>query len=174
MLAFQKGEIFPLPPQAEEGVVFSVEPYTMMLIYYFRRPTVQEREAFCRGNAQMAVTKLQDTLFILSRFSPMTWMDTPYSACLSQSFKSFPDLKQNQGYAVDAFLVDCQTNILMEHRLMHLDTASSLKMRELILEDQQQQDFSEERYQRTVQEIYRNYPPKELLNRAVFVAKMRP
>lgn len=92
MLSFQKGEKFPLPPQTEEGVVFSVEPYTMMLIYYFRKPTGQEREAFCQGNAQLAVAKLKDTLFILSRFAPMSWMDVPYSTHLSESFKRFPDL----------------------------------------------------------------------------------
>ena len=173
MLSFQKGEKFPLPPQTEEGVVFSVEPYTMMLIYYFRKPTGQEREAFCQGNAQLAVAKLKDTLFILSRFAPMSWMDVPYSTHLSESFKRFPDLKPNQGYAVDAFLVDCDTNVLMEHRLMHLDTASSFKMRDLILEDQERTEFSLQQYQETVREIYRNYPPKELLKRAVFTAKMR-
>ena len=91
MLRFEKGAEFPLPHQKEEGVTFSVEPYTMMLIYRFKRPTQDEIRAFATAEPQFAVTELRNTLFILSRFAPLNWMDTPYSTHLSPAKKSFPD-----------------------------------------------------------------------------------
>lgn len=164
MMEFKKGGAFPLPPVKQEGVTFSVEPYTMMLIYRFSHPSPEEIQAFARGEMQFAVTVLHDVIFILSRFAPMAWTDTPYSAKLSASQKSFPDLKPGQGYAIDAFLVDCDTNTLIEHRLVHLDTPSSEKIRAVILNDQARTDFSREKYCAAVEEVYRGYSTKELLS----------
>ena len=57
MLKFEKGVEFPLPPQQEEGVTFSVEPYTMLLIYRFRRPSAEEIRAFAEGEASLALAR---------------------------------------------------------------------------------------------------------------------
>ena len=172
MLKFEKGAEFPLPPQQEEGVTFSVEPYTMLLIYRFRRPSAEEIRAFAEGEASLAVTVLRNTMFVLTRFAPLAWMDTPYSACLSQTRKSFPDLKPGQGYAIDAFLVDCADNRLVEHRLLRLDTASSEKMKKLVLADQERTDFTVEGYEQAVTEVYRNYSTRDLLKLAEFQTKL--
>lgn len=171
MLEFRKGAAFPLPPVNQEGVTFSVEPYTMMLVYRFAHPTQEERNAFACGQVQFAVTVIRDVIFVLSRFAPLTWTDAPYSTHLSSSQKKFPDLKPGQGYAIDAFLVDCETNLLAEHRLMHLDTASSEQIRKIILEDQAKENFSLEKFNAEVAEIYRGYQTKDLLKLAQFQTK---
>ncbi|MBQ7915371.1 MAG: hypothetical protein IJ315_01115 [Firmicutes bacterium] len=173
MLKFEKGAAFPLPHQKEEGVTFSIEPYTMFLIYRFKRPTQQEIQAFATAAPQFGVTVLRNTMFILSHFSPLGWMDTPYSAQLSSSKKSFPDLQQGQGYSIDAFLVDCETNTLVEHRLLRLDTLSSERMKRLVLADQERTDFTIDGFNQAVQDVYRNYSTRDLLKVAEFQTKLR-
>ncbi len=173
MLKFQKGEAFPLPPVTEEGVTFSVEPYTMLLIYRFRHPSEEERRAFREGKVSFGIASLRNTLFVLSKFGSLAWMDTPYSTHLSQTVKSFPALQPGQGYAIDAFLVDCADNTLVEHRLLHLETAAAEKVRDLILEEQERTGFTLENFRRSVEEVYRGYPPRELVKIAELVTKLR-
>ncbi|MBQ7064996.1 MAG: hypothetical protein IJM90_08920 [Firmicutes bacterium] len=173
MLKFAVGEEFPLPPQTEEGITFSIEPYTMLLIYRFRHPNEQEKRAFATGDVSFGVTELRQTLFILSRFAPLAWMDTPYSTHLSSTVKSFPDLRPGQGYAIDAFLVDCADNKLLAHRLIHLDTHSSEKLRSLVMEEQARTDFDQEKYHQAVEEVYRSYSPRDLVKLATIMTKIK-
>lgn len=173
MVQFKKGDAFPLPKQANEGVLFSIEQYTMLLVYYFKKPTEKERETFKSGDAKLAVTSMRNTLFVLSKFGELPWMDTPYSTHLSPAPKSFPELSEGQGYAIDAFLVDVDSNVLKEHRLLHLDTPSSLGLKKLVYEEQARVDFSIETYDRTVAEIYAGYSVKQLLGMKVFETKLK-
>ena len=173
MLKFQKGETFPLPPVAEEGVTFSVEQYTMLLIYRFRHPSEEERRAFREGKVSFGIASLRNTLFVLSRFGTLAWMDTPYSTHLSSTVKSFPDLRPGQGYAIDAFLVDCADNKLLAHRLIHLDTHSSEKLRSLVMEEQARTDFDQEKYHQAVEEVYRSYSPRDLVKLATIMTKIK-
>ena len=162
-----------MPPVAEEGVTFSVEQYTMLLVYRFRHPSEEERRAFREGKVSFGIASLRNTLFVLSRFGTLAWMDTPYSTHLSDTVKSFPPLSPGQGYAIDAFLVDCADNTLVEHRLLHLETAAAEKVRDIILEDQERTDFTPEGFERSVQEVYRGYSPRDLVKVADLVTKLR-
>ena len=51
---------------------------------------------------------------------------------------------------------------------MHLDTASSEQIRKIILEDQAKENFSLEKFNAEVAEIYRGYQTKDLLKLAQF------
>ena len=54
---------------------------------------------------------------------------------------------------------------------MHLDTASSEQIRKIILEDQAKENFSLEKFNAEVAEIYRGYQTKDLLKLAQFQTK---
>lgn len=163
MVQFKTGELFPLPAQQNEGVVFSVEQYTMLLIYYFRRPTQEEIQTFKEGDVSIALAELKNTLFVISRFGNLSWMDTPYSTQLSSTEKSFPALSEKQGFAVDCFLVDQESNLLTAHRLIHLDNAFSKKFANIMMADQKKEGFTREGYAKAVQEVYANYSTRDLL-----------
>ena len=171
MLKFKVNEQFPLPHIKEEGAVFSVEPYTMMLIYRYNKPTEAEIQQFKEGEYQLAVTELRKVMFVLSRFGRLSWSDCAYSSQLSGSVKNLPELVEgNRGYAVDAFLVDCSDNTLKAHRLIRMTPEFSRKFRMLLNEDQQK-EFSREAYEQAVLGVYHMYSTKDLLKLSVLKMK---
>ncbi|MBR6683006.1 MAG: hypothetical protein IKL38_01565 [Firmicutes bacterium] len=171
MLEFKVNEQFPLPHIKEEGAVFSVEPYTMMLIYRYNKPTEAEIKEFKDGDYQLAVTELRKVMFVLSKFGALSWSDCAYSSQLSESAKNLPELVEgNRGYAVDAFLVDCSDNTLKAHRLIRMNPEFSRKFR-MLLNDDQQKEFDPAAYEQAVTNVYRMYSTKDLLKLSVLKMK---
>lgn len=171
MLEFKVGEAFPLPHERQEGAVFSVEPYSMMLIYRYNKPTAEELREFREGEYQLAVTELRKVLFVLSRFGQLSWADCAYSSQLSASPKNLPELQEgHKGYAVDAFLVDCSDNTLKAHRLIRMNPDFSRRFRTLLIDDQQK-EFSREAYEQAVSNVYRMYSTKDLLKLSIMKMK---
>ena len=171
MLQFEVGKPFPLPEIRSEGAVFSVEPYTMMLTYRFEKPTEEEIREFKSGTFQMAVTEERKTLFLLTKFGQLGWADCPYSTQLSDRRKELPELQEShKGYSLDAFLVDPSTNLLVCRRLVRMTPDFSRKFRSLLLDDMEK-PFDPVAYDQTVQEVYRSYPTKTLLERSLIRMK---
>ena len=163
MYTFKVGEAFPLPEIKTEGATFSVEPFTMMLIYRFDRPTEEEIEEFRKGDCELALTEKQGVLFLLSHFGRLSWSDTAYSTHLYDTEKKLPDLVEgSRGYSVDAFLVDCHDNTLKAHRLVRMTPEFSVSFREALEEDKQRV-FDEAAYDRTVAEVFARCSTAELL-----------
>ena len=174
MYTFKVGEPFPLPEMKEEKVVFSVEPYTVMLTYRFRHPTEEEIREFREGTCELAVTEMRQTLFVLSRFGRLRWSDAPYSTHLSESSKKLPDLTEDsRGYSVDAFLVDCSNNMLVAHRLVRMTRDFSFQFRDL-LEKDLRKPFDPAEYDKAVAEVYQNYSTADLLRfRQIYMKEVR-
>ncbi len=171
MLKFEVGSPFPMPLDAKEGAVFSVEPYTMLLIYQFRNPTAEEIQEFKTGSYQLAVTELQSVLFILSKFGRLGWADAAYSTQLSHSSKELPELQEgNRGYSIDAFLVDCDTNIIKAHRLIRMTPEFSRKFRLLLLDDLQK-EFNADQYWQAVSRVFASYATKDLVRLSLLQMK---
>lgn len=171
MLEFKIGEKFPVPVGTEEGALFSVEPYSMMLIYRFNRPSEEEINEFKTGDYQLAVTELRKVLFVLSKFGRLSWADCAYSSQLSEKTKTLPELQEGQkGYAIDAFLVDCADGTLKAHRLIRMNPDFSRKFRTL-LSDDGQKSFSRAEYEQAVTNVYRMYSTKDLLKLSLIQMK---
>jgi len=163
MYTFKVGEPFPLPGPKQDNVTFSVEPYTMMLIYRYSRPTEEEIREFSKGTFEMAVTEMRDAMFVLSRFGRMRWADAPYSTHLSDSVKKLPDLPEDsKGYSLDAFLVDCNSNVLKAHRLVRLAPEFYHKFRAALMKDMEK-PFDFPAYQKTVDQVFAAYTTADLL-----------
>ena len=88
MLSFEVGKEFPLPPVKEEGAVFSVEPFTLMLVYRYSRPSQEEINEFKNGTFQIAVTELRHVLFVATQFGRLNWADAPYSTHFSDAARA--------------------------------------------------------------------------------------
>ena len=162
MQEFQVGHPFPLPKVSEEGTVFSVEPYTMMLIYRFQRPSKEEIAEFMNGNVELAVADLRGVLLFLSKIGGLNWADAVYSTHLTERKKTLPDLEDGQGYSLDAFLVDCADNTLAAHRLIRMNTRFSRDLREL-LEEEETRPFDRTAFDEQVAAIFQAYRPKDLV-----------
>lgn len=173
MVEFTVGKPFPMPQPKEEGSVFSVEPFSLMLVYRYAGPTEEEIQEFRGGDVSLSVTELKHVIFVQSKFGRLNWSDTPYSMHLSDSAKSLPGLSDdNLGYALDAFLVDCETNILKVHRLVRLNLPFSRKLRTLLLDDEKKA-FDVHAYESAVQEVFHSFTSREMLERGLFSMKLK-
>ena len=161
MVQFETGKPFPLPLPKNEGASFSVEPFTLMLVYRYQKPTQEEIDEFTTGTFQMAVTELRKTLFIETQFGRLGWSDVPYSTQLSE---------KNRGYALDTFLVDISDNTLKAHRLVRLTPDFSRKFRNLLLDDMAK-EFDPASYEQAVAEVYRDYSTRDLLKMSLIRMK---
>lgn len=160
---FEVGKAFPLPPQGE-GVTFSVEPYTMLLIYRFNRPSQEEIKEFSEGKVELALTRLRSVMFILSRFGRLNWADAPYSTHLTEREKSLPVVAEGQrGYALDCFMVDSADNTLKAHRLVRMTPEFSEKIR-LAMEKDAEDSMDPARFNKAVGDVYANFSVKDLLD----------
>ena len=160
---FEVGKAFPLPLDPGEGVSFSVEPFTMLLIYRFNRPSQEEIKEFREGRVELAVTRLRSVLFFLSRFGRLSWSDAPYSTHLTEREKELPDIgESHRGYSVDAFLVDAHDKTLVAHRLVRMTPEFSRKFKETLRKDWEDgMDLS--RFNKAVGDVYANFSTKDLL-----------
>ena len=171
MLKFEVDKPFPLPPIAADGATFSVEPYSMMLIYRFRNPSEEEIKEFKEGSYQLAVTELRKVLFVLSKMGRLAWADCAYSTQLSERSKKLPELQEGlKGYAVDAFLVNCADNTLKAHRLLRMEPEFSRKFRTLLLDDEQK-PFDRASYEKSIADVYRFYTTKDLVKLSLLQMK---
>ena len=164
MVEFKVGEEFPLPKVSWEGAVFSIEPYTMILTYRYKKPTEEEIKEFKEGSFELAVTELRNIIFVLSKFGDLGWADAAYNPNLSDSEKNLPELVEGQkGYSVDCFLVDLDTNILVARRLIRMDPKFSGKFKKLVEQSiGRRESFDKEHFEETVQALYSQYSTKDL------------
>lgn len=164
MVEFKVGEEFPLPKVSWEGAVFSIEPYTMILTYRYKKPAPEEIEEFLHGEYELAVTELRNIIFVMSKFGGLGWADAAYNPNLSDSNKILPELQEgNKGYSVDCFLVDLDTNILTARRLIRMDPKFSAKFKKLIEQSISRKDsFDKEHFEETVQALFSQYSTKDL------------
>ena len=171
MVQFETGKPFPLPLPKNEGASFSVEPFTLMLVYRYQKPTQEEIDEFTTGTSQMAVPELRNTLSIETQFGRLGWSDVPYSTQLSERRKELPELSEkNRGYALDTFLVDISDNTLKAHRLVRLTPDFSRKFRNLLLDDMAK-EFDPASYEQAVAEVYRDYSTRDLLKMSLIRMK---
>ena len=177
MLTFQVGEPFPVPGIDTEGSVFSIEPYTLMLTYWYRHPTEEELSEFRQGAVEIAVTELRDVIFILSRFGRMGMADAAYNPNLTDVKKEIPDIDagSSRGLSLDCFMVDQATGILMARRLVRLDAVFSKKLKKLVDQSMSRRDsFDREHFVETVEELYRQYSTEDLYRYRLFSMKTKP
>ena len=176
MYEFEVGKPFPLPLIPSDGAIFSVEPYSFMLIYYLESPSEEEIRAFKEGRVELSITELKKILVIQSRFGSMGWADAFYSAALPSEngakAHSLPELTENQrGYALDTFLVDRASGELKVHRLVRMPRDFSLKFR-LLLKDNEAWEIDGEAFDTAVEELQRSYSSRELLKRSLMKASI--
>jgi hypothetical protein len=131
---------------------------------YFDKPTDSEVESVKSGRVELGLCVKENTIFFLSKFSGMEWMDAPYSPYLSKNTR-FDDLANDMGYALHVVLVDASSGIIKAMRLIGMQTHFSKILRKEIL-NQLGNDFSNQLHQERVDKVYKNYQTHSLVKYA--------
>ena len=141
-----------------ECCVFEADDAGLLLAFNYNAPTTTEIQSF-KADAPFEIrfVRIDGILFILAKVGSMPWVDAPYAVQLSRS-ASFPQLGENEGYALTLALIDRTTSTVKGLRLIGLanDLRSEILTHAddvLILSD----------YDRKISEIYRRYSTEQLV-----------
>ncbi len=95
-----------------------------LLIVKFNHPTAKERREF-KKPTQFKFLVVDDVIMILARFGTLNWMDAPYYRYRSKNltYTEFPE--DDMGFAVHILFIDSSTGILVDQKLIGLDTDTS-------------------------------------------------
>lgn len=143
-----------------DTVRFEMTSAGALLIVAMRQPSAREKRAFKSGPMQLKFTVVNDIIFILVRFGTEPWLDAPYNRALSKPF--FVDVPSNgDGLTMHALLVDADTGILVDQKIIGLDHQLSVNLIRAI--DAQPQIAN---YERVLSSTYMRYTTEDLLKTA--------
>lgn len=118
------------------------------------------------GLAQFAIYTQQDMMFFCFRFGIMPWMDCPYTIHLEKggSYDFDSEVKDGQGYALQIYLVEAETDTIKVIRLIGLPTEMSRRIREIVLAQKQTRKLAKFECDMLVASIYNMLPTTAMVD----------
>lgn len=159
-----------------ESVYLEYTPSGPLLIMAIKGPTTKEVQAAKTGKLEFALYETDLILWFLYKihgFGP--WSDIPFSIRIYDgrrtSFDWSEEIAEGMGLALQIYLIDAGTGILLSQRLVGLGTKFSREFRAMILR-QVERPFSAEAYEEAVKQTYRRLTSDDLLARASVKCKV--
>lgn len=153
----------------KEGCVFDINDSSCNLIIRFITPSNNEVNAIKQGRFKCWYYTEKEAIFMLFKLEGIEWMDSPYSVELSKNLTKIQEINNGQGLALNIYLIDANTGILKAMRLVGLPTAFSRKLRAVI---ERQRSMPFENYYQTINEVYRKYTTKKLVEYADIICNV--
>ena len=145
-----------------DGVIFDVADDGATLVIRMCAPASKEKQAFKSG-LSLRYKVVDGIIFILIRIGTMQWMDAPYYVGFSPNLTRCFELPKNgEGLAVHALLVDGNTGILVDQKMIGLTTDGSLKLIKSIEDQEVIPD-----YNIRLQRIYAQYSTDDMVKDSV-------
>ena len=145
-----------------ECCVFDADDAGLLLAFNYNSPTTTEIQSFKADTPfEIRFVRIDGILFILAKVGSMPWVDAPYAVQLSRS-ASFPQLGENEGYALTLALIDRTTSTVKGLRLIGLGHGFSNDLRSEIL-THADDILIQSDYDRKISEIYRRYSTEQLV-----------
>lgn len=160
---FSVGGKFPAIKDFGEGVLLDWLDSGPMLIYNFNRPSQAEIASVeAQQPYEFRFARVNGILFFLAKLGSLEWADAPFAFKLSglQALPEAPD--PGMGFALTIAMVDSATNTLQALRMIGLGHDFSMALRSE-LEHDFSVDFDAFSYDAKLQETYRQYRTKDLV-----------
>ncbi len=176
MYTTKVGDLFiPEKTQYPEGVRFEYTESGPYLIFAYSNPTAEEIQAAKTGKVELALYETDPILWILHKIHGLEqWSDVPFSIRVYDGKRAFDwsePITDGLGLLLNIILVDANTGILLAQRIVGLPTKFSLELRATILRQLDHQ-FTKSNYNSAIDNTYRNYTTKDLLQRASIKCKV--
>lgn len=161
--AIEVNKQYPGDIPLQEKSAFDIDDSGPMLLLFWKNPSQKETDNINRGQMKVALTILDDCIFLLVKFGDLNWMDMPYNAHLSSGLTKIEAPVETQGYALNTILVDIATRKTKALRLTGLPHKFSLALKKAIEEQLKSPAVTQEKNNEIVTGIYAKYSTKELL-----------
>lgn len=131
---------------------------------FFRFPTQEELDNIRSGPMKIGLLEKNGIIFVFVKFGAMEWMDIPYNPNLSGEFE-FQEVEEGKGYGITILLIEATNGEIQCIRYIGAPTRWSRDFKRLTLE-LKERAFNKDFYDKSINEIYRNYSTPELLKYA--------
>ena len=96
-----------------EGCMFNYSAAGAWLIYFYRAPSLIEISSIQEGPAEFGLFMAGPVLFVLHRFHPMPWNDSPYTFWLvHEDERTVPEITEHLHALLRVILVDTSTGLI--------------------------------------------------------------
>ncbi len=143
------------------------DPFWELAIAY---PAMTEAEIYemREGNFRMAITTIDDCLFFLFSVGNIPWADAPYEPRITSEPMDYRlDFPEGEGAPLVLLMVDSNTGCLKGMRVMGLGNLLSYRIHSICRNLDKQRPLDKERYDRTVEQIYKRFPHSKDMLRTV-------
>lgn len=167
-MALEAGKPFPYTVPGTEQISIDMDDSGLSLLLCYDSPTIIETEEIRVGTLTMALTTMKGIIFFLAKFGSQPWFDLPYNVHLSRQLTALQKPAIGTGYLLTVVMVDIATGLVKVIRAVDLPHNYSAKVYEEILK---QQSMPLLKYERTLNSVYMQYRPKDLLEYAIIKEK---
>jgi len=167
-MALEAGKPFPYTIPGSEQITIEMDDGGLSLLLCYDRPTIIETEEIRVGTLTMALTTMKGIIFFLAKFGGQPWIDLPYNVHLSRRLTELQEPAVGTGYLLSVVMVDIASGLVKVIRAVDLPHNYSVKVYGEILKQQAMPLFQ---YDRTLNSVYMQYRPKDLLEYAIIKQK---
>jgi len=171
-MVFSVGEKFPLEIEIlypGDHYYFNIISNTVILAYFYERPTFEEINCMMTGKCQFAITEKYGIMFFLSKVGKMNWSDLAFNHHLIiDELTSVPP--EGYGYPISVMMVDRSTNVIKTMRAVGVSSKFSREMK-TILEKNKALNLDGVEYRERTADVYSRYSTQDLLKQASTYSK---
>ena len=144
-----------------EGINFNIDHNGCNLLIYTAKVTEKGRQAVIKGDLKYGYFKEENTIIMLFRFGNHQWIDVPYSIHMCKDPVELKEVTETKGFPLNIYIINAETGILDNIRVVELDIRLSRMLRDDVLE---QKSLSYSGFNSKVNEFRRKYSTKALVS----------
>lgn len=178
------GQIFQIGKPFEEGVTnypegikFDFSKLGATTVITVDGPTRKEIRDINSGQLKMAISLIDNMIFVNMKFGGSLWMEAPFHIALSQlslgglGGSPLPILAKDMGYLMIVFLVDTKSGIVKVMRQISLSHDFCIEFANNV-DRQLKMTFDEKVYYRNVNRIWDEFRRGDILKRADYIYEL--
>lgn len=144
-----------------EGINFNIDHNGCNLLIYTTKVTEKGRQAIINDELKYGYFKEENVIIMLFRFGNHKWIDVPYSVHMFKDTVELKEITEAKGFPLNIYIINAETGILDDIRIIELDSRLSRMLRDDVLE---QKNLSYNGFNSKVNEFNKLYSTKALVS----------
>jgi hypothetical protein len=157
--------------QWPEGTMFNYDASGHWLIYFYSSPSRIEISSIQEGPAEFGLYVAGPVIFLLHRFHPMPWNDSPYTFWLvHEDERKLPEVSDHLHALLRVILVDTSTGLIEAIRACTFSAEFTKKLHQAI-HFQASLAWDQSLHEQVIQEVYTNLTTNDMVRQCKLFCK---
>lgn len=154
-----------------EGTMFNHDASGTWLIYFYSSPSRIEISSIQQGDAQFGLYMAGPVIFLLHKFHPMPWNDSPYSVWLvHEDERKLPEISDSLHALLRVVLVDTTTGLIAALRALTF-SAQFTKTLHQAIHFQASLDWDPSLHDQVIQDVYSSLTTDDMVRQCKLFCK---